>query len=41
MREAKNPAMSNFGTVHPIYEEEKISSEKQKLYQSGVGMLLS
>ncbi len=39
-RETKTPGTPSFGIVCPIIEEEKISSEKQKLYLSGVGMLL-
>ncbi len=40
MRGTKTPGTPSFGIVHPINEEEKISSEKQKLSFSDVGMLL-
>ncbi len=40
MRGTKTPGTPSFGIVRPINEDEKISSEKQKLYRSGVGMLL-
>jgi hypothetical protein len=40
MRGTKTPGTPSFGIVRPINENEKISSEKQKLYRSGVGMLL-
>ncbi len=40
MRGTKTPGTPSFGTVRPINEDEKISFEKQKLYCSGVGMLL-
>ncbi len=40
MRDTKTPGTRSFGIVCPIKEDEKISSEKQKLHHSGVGMLL-
>ncbi len=39
-RGTKTPGTSSFGIVCPINEYEKISSEKQKLFCSSVGMLL-
>ncbi len=36
---AKTPGAPSFEIVCPINEDENISSEKQKLYCSGVGML--
>ncbi len=39
MRGTKTPGMPSFGIVCPINEDEKISSETQKMYHSGVGML--
>ena len=40
MRGTKTPGTPSFGIVQPINEDEKISSEKKKLYHSSVGMLL-
>ncbi|KAL7461991.1 hypothetical protein ACHAXS_002396 [Conticribra weissflogii] len=40
MRGTKIPGTPSFGIVCPINKDEKISSEKQKLYHSGVEMLL-
>ncbi len=40
MRGTKTPGTPGFGIFHQIDGEEKITSEKQKLYCSGVGMLL-
>ncbi len=39
MRGTKTPGTPSFRIVFPINEDEKISSEKQKLFCSGVGML--
>ncbi len=40
MRGTNTSGTPSFGIVSPINEHEKISSENQKLYFSGVGMLL-
>ena len=40
MRGTKTPGTPSFGIVRPINDDEKFSPEKQKLYHSGVGMLL-
>ncbi len=40
MRGAKTSGTANFGFVYWINEDKKLSTEKQKLYCSGVGMLL-